>query len=502
MKKQFLLRAGCSVLALAMALSFSGCNSSNTESDETSVIEIWEDADSTGSSGEGGGSTTTSGGVISGTTSGSSTGNKNQGGSGNSSTVKVDSSEGEKLQPIGNPYGSIPDNVKGTTVKFATWITHDTNVETKDVLKGFTEKTGIKIELVNVPQGGYMSKMVSLIAAGNAPDVFVDNGEFPVSLKIAQPVNNYINLKDPVWSQAHLKYGTFNNKAYLVNGENVCWNFVMGMFFNKKVAEENGLKTPYDYRDEGNWNWDTLTQFMKDYSAIPGGHYGGYLGVNTLAKYAGTSMVKYSNGSFSSGIGDSNLTKAFQVYADIKKNNYMMDSVHHVFLKDGSQGIWFGSSWNMMRSAINWRDTGEDEVDFNLDDFGFIEAPGPKGGKTYAEQCTRAYGICKGSKNPIGAGYFLRYFLDDANYNFDTVYKKPAVSKEMITRVKKANDKNGYYLDATEQAMNLVNEKLYSNTMQELKEIDTAQMSAALSKKSGVAGNAVKKANSQIEDVK
>lgn len=500
MKKQFLLRAGCSVLALAMALSFSGCNSSNTESDETSVIEIWEDADLTGSSGEGGGSTTTSGEIISGTTAGS--GNKNQGGSGNSSTVKVDSSEGEKLQPIGNPYGSIPDNVKGTTVKFATWITHDTNVETKDVLKGFTEKTGIKIELVNVPQTGYMSKMVSLIAAGNAPDVFVDNGEFPVSLKIAQPVNNYINLKDPVWSQAHLKYGTFNNKAYLVNGENVCWNFVMGMFFNKKVAEENGLKTPYDYRDEGNWNWDTLTQFMKDYSAIPGGHYGGYLGVNTLAKYAGTSMVKYSSGSFSSGIGDSNLTKAFQVYADIKKNNYMMDSVHHVYLKDGSQGIFFGSSWNMMRSAINWRDTGEDEVDFNLDDFGFIEAPGPKGGKTYAEQCTRAYGICKGSKNPIGAGYFLRYFLDDANYNFDTVYKKPAVSKEMITRVKKANDKNGYYLDATEQAMNLVNEKLYSNTMQELKEIDTAQMSAALSKKSGVAGNAVKKANSQIEDVK
>ena len=247
MKKQFLLRAGCSVLALAMALSFSGCNNANTESDETSVIEIWEDGDITSSSGEGG-SATTSGGVISGTISGNkNTGNSTNSGSGNtgsgsgnpasgsgngtsgsgngtsgsgntasgsgntnsgsgnggtSSTVKVDGSEGEKLQPIGNPYGSIPGSVKGTTVKFATWITHDTNVETKDVLKGFTKKTGIKIEIVNVPQGTYMSKMVSLIAAGNSPDVFVDNSEFPVSLKIAQPVNNYVNLKDSVWSKA------------------------------------------------------------------------------------------------------------------------------------------------------------------------------------------------------------------------------------------------------------------------------------------------------------
>lgn len=499
MKNQFFLKALCGMLSAAMLVSFAGCNSSNNESDLVSTIEIWEDASGvTGGAGDSGDAAQTGTTTPNGTTS---TGKKPSGSSGGS-TTKVDSSAGEKLQPLGNPYGSIPESVKGSTVYFATWITHDTNVETAQVLKDFTAKTGINIKLQKIPQDGYMSKMVSLIAANNAPDVFVDNYEFPVSLKIAQPLNNYINLKDPVWSKAHIEYGTINNKTYLINGDKVCWNFVPGMFFNKEVSEANGLKTPYDYRDEGNWNWDTLYQFMKDYSGIPGGHYGGYLAVDTLAKYAGTSMVKYNNGKFSSGIGDANLTKAFQMYADIKKNNYMMDSVHHVYLKDGSQGIFFGTSWQMMRSAINWRDTGEDEVNFDLDKFGFIEAPGPKGGKTYAELTTRAYGICKGAKNPEGAGYFLRYFLDDASYDFNTVYKKPATSKEMIERVKKANDKNGYFLDATQNAMRLVNEKLYTTTISELKEIDSAQMSAALSKKSGASNNAAKKGNNQIEVVK
>lgn len=495
MKKQILFRALCGLLAFSMLFSFTGCNKGNDESEETSTIEIWEDD----SSNAGGSGNSNSGG---GTSQGAASDGKTSGGKNNSSTVKVDNSEGEKLQPIGNPYGSIPSDVKGSTVKFATWIDHKSNVETAQVIKNFESKTGIKVEIVNVAQNGYMTKLVSMIASNKAPDVFVDNMEFPVSLKIAQPVNNYINSKDSVWSKSHMKYGTINGKIYVVNGENVCWNFVNGLFFNKKVAEENGIKTPYDYRDENNWNWDTMRQYMKDYTSIPGEYYGGYIAVDELAKSAGTSLVKYNNGTFSSGIGDSNLTKAIQVYADIKKNGYMMDSTHHVYLKNGAQGLFTGTSWQLMRSAINWRDTGEDEVRFDIDNFGFIEYPGPKGGKAYAPQNTRGYGICKGSSNPKGAGYFLRWFLDGTNYDFDTVYKKPAVAKEMINRVKAANNKNGYYLDPTQNCMTLVNEKLYSTTIGELKEVDTAQVAAVLSQKSGVCNNAAKKANNLIKSSK
>ena len=500
MKKQLLFKALCGMIALSMCFSFTGCKNGNDESDVTSVIEIWDD-DGTGSNRN---AATESGESQQGgtTVSGKGQSGKSNDGKNNSSTVKVDNSEGEKLQPSGNPYGSIPADVKGSTVKFATWIDHKSNPETAQVIKNFESKTGIKVDIVDVAQDGYMTKLVSMIASNNAPDVFVDNGEFPVSLKIAQPMNNYINSKDTVWSKSHMKYGTINGKIYVVNGEKVCWNFVTGLFFNKKVSEENGIKTPYDYRDENNWNWDTLRQYMKDYTAIPGEHYGGYLSADALAKTAGTSLVKYNNGTFSSGVGDSNLTKAIQVYADIKKNGYMMDSVHHVFLKNGTQGLFFGSSWQMMRSAVNWRDTGEDQVNFNLDDFGFIECPGPKGGKAYSSLNTRAYGICKGAANPKGGAYFLRWFLDDANYDFNTVYKKPAVAKEMINRVKAANDKREYYIDITQNCMTLVNEKLYSTTISELKDVDSAQVSAVLSQKSGICNNAAKKANNLIKSSK
>ena len=39
---------------------------------------------------------------------------------------------------------------------------------------------------------------------------------------------------------------------------------------------------------------NTMNEAMKDYTSIPGEHYGGYIAVDELAKSAGTSLVKYN----------------------------------------------------------------------------------------------------------------------------------------------------------------------------------------------------------------
>ncbi|MBO4467975.1 MAG: extracellular solute-binding protein [Clostridia bacterium] len=427
--------------------------------------------------------------------SGSTSDGKSSGKSDTTTKVYVaDDNQGAKLQPIGNPYGSIPSNVKGTTVKFATWIDHTSN-ESTQVLKDFTAKTGIKVELVKVPQVGYMSKMTSMIASGQAPDVFVDNYEFPVSLKIAQPVNSYVNLKDPVWSKAHISYSTFNGKTYIVNGENVHWNFVNGIIYHKKTAEDNGITTPDDYLAEGKWNWSNLRQFMKDYSSIPGDYYGGLLKPEELAASAGTGLVKYNNGKFSSGIGDSQLTEAIKKVADINKNGYSMDSTLQKFFCDGTQALTLGSNWQFTKSAIAWETLKPGSM-------GFVPLPAPDKGEAYAPQNTRGYGICKGSKNPEGAGYFLRYFLDAANYDNNVVYKDASVTVPMIEKVRSENAKRKKCLVVSENCMNLVNSTLYNNIATELKGTDPSQIASVLSKKSGVCKNAADKANDLVNKAK
>lgn len=491
MKAKSIQRILCVLLAVAMVFAVVGCSGSgDTESFvESEVItgDYFEDEvgiEGTDSSTE----SKTSADTVSG--DGEKTGNGNK----TSSVNKADDSEGEKAQPIKDPYANIPANLKGTTVKFATWIDHKSN-ESASVLKNFTAKTGIKVELVSVPQSGYMTKLVSMIASDNAPDVFVDNGEFPVSLKVAQPLNSYINLKDTVWDSNIKKFGTIDGKTFIINGANVHWNFVTGVFFHKAIAEENGIKTPYDYRDEGNWTWETMRQFMIDYDNIPGSYYGGYVAPEDFYTTCGTALVKYNNGKWSSGIGDTNLTKAYQFYLDIKKNGYMMDSTKQEYMCNGTQALWFGSSWMMTKSAIAWET-------LDLSAIGFIEAPSYEGCKnpTY-EASTRAYGICQGAKNPKGAGYFLRYFLDGENYKDEEIWKNVSLATEMVERVRKANSKKTASYDFSAKCMSLVSSNLAGTTSSELNGTDPTQIATVLKSKEKVMKNAAAKATSLFKSV-
>ena len=93
-----------------------------------------------------------------------------------------------------------PATLRGTTVKFATWI--DINkTEYGPVIQAFTKATGIRVKIVNVPQHEYITKLTGLIASGNSPDVINDNSEFPRTIGITQPITvSGINPNDSIWN--------------------------------------------------------------------------------------------------------------------------------------------------------------------------------------------------------------------------------------------------------------------------------------------------------------
>ena len=73
-------------------------------------------------------------------------------------------------------FENAPAKLDGTTVHYATRIDHNRN-ESAQVIADFTDITGIKVKLTTIAQTDYISKLTGFVAAGESPDVIVNNGE-------------------------------------------------------------------------------------------------------------------------------------------------------------------------------------------------------------------------------------------------------------------------------------------------------------------------------------
>lgn len=312
------------------------------------------------------------------------------------------------------PY-QVPEELKGTTVKFATWIDH-TTTEAKYAMQNFEKVTGIKVEWVQTPQGSYFDKIATAVASGTAPDVYVENNEFfPNTLKVSKPLDEVksIDMNDPIWDKGYFDFTTFGGHTYQLNARNSLWQTVNLLFYNKKAFDENGIKTPQDYIDEDNWTVESMTQIMRDFKALNATNAGGYIAPYILAQTYGSEIVYLKDGKFVSGLGDAALEKAFKYYLSGLKEGIM----------NGSQASMLkGTSAFYSVDSFGLKPTGYFKG-VESDVLGFAPMPPETvGGDFRVPSHYRAYGIVSAAQNPEGAGYFLRYFLDPYNYNWDEAF--------------------------------------------------------------------------------
>ena len=174
------------------------------------------------------------------TTSDNSSASSNMGGGSGASTVSIlTPSDATGEYKDFDPYASIPDSIKGSTVRFATWIDH-TQTEGAVPLANFERDTGLKVELFTVAQSGYVSKLQSSIASGDIPDVFVSNEgdqNFPLTMQFAAPINKVstVDLKEPIWDQSMLATATIDGNVYLVNTIGSPWSGSNLCYYNKSL---------------------------------------------------------------------------------------------------------------------------------------------------------------------------------------------------------------------------------------------------------------------------
>jgi len=322
-------------------------------------------------------------------------------------------SERATYEKENNPY-NIPEELKGTTVKFATWIDH-TTTEAAYPMANFEKVTGIKVEWVEVPQDTYLEKLASMVAVGDSPDVYVENNQFfPKTLTISKPLNEIksIDMNDPIWDKGYFDFTTFNGKTYQCNTRNSVWQTVNLLFYNKKIFEENGLKTPEEYIEEDNWNLDSLNSMLREFCDLDGNNKGGSMSTSFLLKAYGTDIVYMKDGKFVSGLNDKNFNTVYSKTLQMIDDGIIGGS-QAAFVK-GTNAIHVADSYGLKKSGYF---KGSDP-----ETYGYAPIPTEEGVEAKVSSHYRAYGVLSGAKNPEGAGYFLRYFLDPYNYNWNDIF--------------------------------------------------------------------------------
>ena len=403
-------------------------------------------------------------------------------------------SEREAYEKSHAPY-NVAKKLKGTTVKFATWIDH-TKSEGANAFNTFEKATGIKVEWVNIPQSEYIPKLASMMASGTAPDVFVENNDFfPSSLNIAQPLNKIstLDMKDPIWDQSVIKESTFGKNVYYINTKYSIWNGGDSVYYNKKAFEDNGILTPQDYIDAGQWTMDNLIKVMQEFKALNTSYTGGAVNPSYFASSMGTSLIYKKDGKFVSGVNDAALTTAFGYYNKMKDQK-LLGGTEKGFM-DGTCGVYLVGTMGLKKTGF-----------FKAMDPGNIGvAPIPSiDGKnnSYLSAIYRAYGICRGAKNAEGAAYFLRYFLDPLNYDFDSAFLNDDLRDYFINNIsgitadKKHFDFTGS--GATVFGYAASEKNTWTNS---LRNAESAQFSVELQKISNEVNTAVNKCNDIVNSV-
>lgn len=407
-----------------------------------------------------------------------------------------DSSSGSVENDDGSFFDNIPANLVGTTVKFATWIDH-TKSEAAPVMAAFTELTGIKVELDQISQGDYITKLSALIAAGQSPDIVVENGDWPRTLTCLMPLDEAgIDVTDPFWDQQVVKYSTIGKKTYLVNGKNSIWNMSSALvYYNKTVFDDYSIKTPDEYIKENNWTWDTFKKTMKDIVSSDNSLLGASIDANAFTRSYNGLWVSFDpdTDKFSNVSSRPELLDTFKYMLEAKEARYATvigTGVDNRFNK-GEIGMALAGAYGLR--ANGWL------TNMDPDEVGFAYMPKRSASDAeYPSGSTfRSYGICKGSKNAEASGYFLRYFLNGDNYDKDSVFLN--------------SDAEKWYKELMDSAdMSLMHwtggvyGTLYSSGTDYMTDVlngSSAQISTNIAKVSNVLDKCINEANGIISDV-
>lgn len=360
----------------------------------------------------------------------------------------------------------IPESLKGTTVTIYNW--NEANLATGSVfaIQKFEEETGIKVNWVTGSYDSYATDIAAMVTAGEAPDIVrLRDADFSM-LKLLTPLNeiNY-DFTDQAWNHKLMQEYQVNGKQYAVALKDTPYVNPLVMYYNRAFISKYNLEDPYELWKNGEWTWDKCMEICESFLDQAGTEFNGlamYMGTD-YATSLGTSLFSYDpqSSQYVSHMSDTALVRGWQFVANNVKKGLIMDRVY--------QNIFFEKNLLLFcnMGGIGARTTHNYFVEHKENGtLGTVPIPKVEGQDTYYQFLTEleAYGIPKGASNPEGAAYFLRYYLDAANYDMNSFYCDDqatevinwCMEQDFISDMQRIIYKDQYGVDWTDIAYNLM----------------------------------------------
>ena len=323
-----------------------------------------------------------------------------------------------------DPYANIPDSVKQKKVRVLLWYTPSA-AELK-VFDAFKAKTGINYQIISSSSSSdYLSKLQLMVSGKDYPDVVcMGASNFPTMIAngLIQTIDaGKFDLTDSAWDKEQMELFKWNGKYYGVNQKGNWQNDQYVIYFNKTMFANQGVTNPYDLWKQNKWNWtsflDTAKKmtFTKDGKSVYG--YGDWRFYMWMLS-SGVDFVNYTGNDIVSNMTDPKLISAWKFASDL----FLSSKVQ----KDAVAIQQFITGDMAMYGEINFFMKSPSDMSAMKDEWGVAPFPGPENSTYYVPADGKVWCIGANAKNPEGAAYFMRYYLDPKNNVTNDSFVNPA----------------------------------------------------------------------------
>ena len=249
-------------------------------------------------------------------------------------------------------------DISGQTIYWmATYDLNPTGTADRSVaLSLFEDVYGAKIEYIATTSDSKFDDLANRINGGDQVDMFpyewdaVPNG---VTKGMYDPLDDYIDLSDPVWDgvRDYAVMFKYNGHYYVVP---FALSDPLAVTYSRALMEEEGLKDPYELYQKGEWNWNTFMDMMKQFTSNGDGsetRYGirGWFG-QAILQSTGDTVIKYDGKQFTNNIMSANIERAEHLQEEISKLGLYDPTWFSYFPEDGSTLFYAMAPWSLGES--------------------------------------------------------------------------------------------------------------------------------------------------------